>query len=62
MYNEKQEFLSYVSPCVYQAKNKQDVSFLGRFTLDMLLDFNGFSRMLDVFCYLLENNELPLRA
>ena len=48
MYNEKQEFLSYVSPCVYQAKNKQDVSFLGRFTLDMLLDFNGFSRILTI--------------
>ena len=48
MYNEKQEFLSYTSPCVYKAENKQDTEFLGRFTLDMLLNFNGFARILTI--------------
>ena len=48
MLNEKQEFLAYTGTTVYEAANKRDTGFLGRFTLDMILDFKGMSRVLTI--------------
>ena len=41
MLNEKEEFLAYIAKVNYTACNKQDSSFLGRFTFEMLTDFIG---------------------
>jgi len=43
---------------VYKADSKKDVSYMGRFTLPMLLDFSGFRRILTILArgYLFQNN------
>lgn len=48
MLNEKQEFRAYTGMVIYDAANKRDTAFLGRFTLDMILDFKGLSRVLTI--------------
>ena len=42
MLNEFEEFRAYTEGPVYINEGKSDLSFLGRFTLEMLLDFKGF--------------------
>lgn len=42
--NEWQEFLDYTTEPVHTVKNKKDNSFLGRFTMDMIMENYGFSR------------------
>ena len=48
MVNEWSEFLQYTGPVTYAASGKRDTSFLGRFTWDTLLDFEGLARVLTV--------------
>ena len=48
MLNEIQEFTDYTGKVEYITKNKYDHTYLGRFTFDMLLDFEGLSRVLTI--------------
>ena len=48
MVNEWNEFLQYTGPMTYMASGKRDTRFLGRFTWDTLLDFEGLARILTV--------------
>ena len=55
--NEWAEFLSYTKEPTYAARNKKDNGFLGRFTMDMLMENYGFARILTVLArgYLFHN-------
>ena len=46
--NEREEFQAYTEFPVYKADSKKDTSYMGRFTLPMLLDFTGFQRILTI--------------
>ena len=46
MLNEWQEFLDYTGSVTYAASGKNDTTYLGRFTFDTLLDFEGLARVL----------------
>lgn len=48
MVNEIEEFRAYTEFPDYKADSKKDVSYMGRFTLPMLLDFSGFRRILTI--------------
>ena len=48
MVNEWSEFLQYTGTVAYTASGKRDTSFLGRFTWDTLLDFEGLTRVLTI--------------
>ena len=48
MLNELEEFRAYTSPVEYRANNKGDTSFLGRFTFESLLNFEGMVRILTI--------------
>ena len=48
MVNELEEFRAYTEFPVYKADSKKDVSYMGRFTLPMLLDFSGFRHILTI--------------
>ena len=48
MVNELEEFRAYTEFPVYKADSKRDTSYMGRFTLPMLLDFTGFQRILTI--------------
>ena len=48
MVNEFEEFRAYTEFPVYKADSKRDTSYMGRFTLPMLLDFTGFQRILTI--------------
>ena len=48
MVNEWSEFLQYTGQMDYSASGKRDTSFLGRFTWDTLLDFEGLARVLTI--------------
>ena len=48
MIDEREEFAAYTGAVQYTAKNKQDTTWMGRFFLDMLLDFEGFGHILTV--------------
>ena len=48
MVNEFEEFRAYTEFPVYKADSKKDVSYMGRFTLPMLLNFTGFQRILAI--------------
>ena len=58
MVNEIEEFRAYTEFPVYKADSKKDVSYMGRFTLPMLLDFSGFRRILTILArgHLFQNN------
>lgn len=55
--NEWAEFLAYTEAPTYAVKNKKDNGFLGRFTMDMLMENYGFARILTVLArgYLFHN-------
>ena len=55
--NEWAEFLAYTKEPTYAARNKKDNGFLGRFTMDMLMENYGFARILTVLArgYLFHN-------
>lgn len=46
MLNELEEFWAYTSPVEYKVNSKGDTSFLGRFTFESLLNFEGMVRIL----------------
>ena len=46
--NEWAEFLAYTKEPAYAVRNKKDNGFLGRFTMDMLMENYGFARILTV--------------
>lgn len=48
MVNELEEFRAYTEFPVYKADSKRDTSYMGRFTLPMMLDFTGFQRILTI--------------
>lgn len=43
-----EEFWTYVTEPKYTAKNKQDLSYLGRFTFNTLTEFEGMGRILTI--------------
>ena len=55
--NEWAEFLAYTKEPTYAVKNKKDNGFLGRFTMDMIMENYGFARILTVLArgYLFHN-------
>ncbi len=48
MLNEIEEFEAYTGGVNYCAENKYDSTYLGRFTYDMLMKFEGLSRVLTI--------------
>ena len=48
MLNEWKEFQDYTGVVNYTARNKQDTTYLGRFTFDTILDFEGLNRVLTI--------------
>ena len=48
MLNELEEFRAYTSPVEYKATSKGNTSFLGRFTFESLLNFEGMVRILTI--------------
>ena len=48
MLNEWKEFQDYTGAVNYTARNKQDTTYLGRFTFDTILDFEGLNRVLAI--------------
>lgn len=48
MLNEIKDFLAYTTPVQYMAKSKSDTTFLGRFTFDTILKFEGITRILTI--------------
>ena len=61
MLNEFEEFRAYTEQPVYTSTGKRDTTFLGRCTFDMIMDFEGLSRMLTVIArgYLFQKEENP---
>ena len=62
--NEWAEFLAYTKAPTYAVRSKKDNGFLGRFTLDMLMENYGFARILTVLArgYLFHNPDGTQRA
>lgn len=48
MLNEWNEFQDYTGVVDYTARSKQDTTYLGRFTFDTILDFEGLNRVLTI--------------
>lgn len=57
--NEWAEFLAYTKEPTYAVRNKKDNGFLGRFTMDMIMENYGFARILTVLArgYLFHNTD-----
>ena len=62
--NEWAEYLAYTKEPTYAVRNKKDNGFLGRFTIDMLMENYGFARILTVLArgYLFHNPDGTQRA
>ena len=48
MLNEIEEFKAYTGKPVYKCSGKRDLSFLGRFSFEMMKEFTGLSRVLTI--------------
>lgn len=48
MLNELDEFRAYTSPVKYEVSRKGDTGFLGRFTFESLLNFDGLGRIFTI--------------
>ena len=48
MLNEFDEFRAYTTPVKYEVSRKGDTGFLGRFTFDSLLNFEGLGRIFTI--------------
>ena len=61
MLNEIEEFNAYTGIINYRAENKYDSTYLGRFTYDMLMKFEGLSRVLTIIArgYMWQNDSKP---
>ena len=65
MLNEWKEFQDYTGEVNYAARNKQDTTYLGRFTFDTIPDFEGLNRVLTILVrgFLFHNeNGSPVKA
>ena len=62
--NEWAEYLAYTKEPTYAVRNKKDNGFLGRFTMDMLMENYGFARILTVLAcgYLFHNPDGTLKG
>lgn len=62
MLNEIAEFTAYTGEVDYTAKNKYDGTYLGRFTFDTLLKFEGLSRILTIIArgYTFKSGDEPM--
>ena len=63
MLNELEEFKAYTTPVKYEVNRKGDTAFLGRFTFESLLNFEGLGRILTIIArgYLFHNQDSSLR-
>ena len=61
MIDEYEEFHAYTKPVQYTAAGKRDTTWVGRFTFDMLLKFEGFARILPMIArgYMYGENAEP---
>ena len=61
MIDEYEEFHAYTKPVQYTAAGKRDTTWVGRFTFDMLLKFEGFARILTIIArgYMHRENTEP---
>ena len=59
MIDEREEFAAYTGAVRYEAASKRDRTWHGRFTFDMLLDFEGFARILTILArgYMFDGSE-----
>ena len=59
MIDEREEFEAYTGAVRYEATGKRDRTWKGRFVFDMLLDFEGFARILTILArgYLFDGGE-----
>ena len=59
MIDERKEFEAYTGAVRYMAAGKRDKTWVGRFTFDMLLDFEGFARILTIIArgYMFDSGE-----
>lgn len=48
MLNELEEFNAYTAPVKYEVSRKGDTAFLGRFTFESLMNFEGLGRILTI--------------
>ena len=48
MLNELEEFIAYTAPVKYEVSRKGNTSFLGRFTFESLLSFEGMGRIFTI--------------
>lgn len=64
MLNEWKEFQAYTKPVTYTAAGKRDTTYLGRFTFDTIMDFEGLSRVLTILArgYLFHADDGSLAA
>ena len=58
MLNEVEEFKAYTENPVYKCSGKRDLSFLGRFSFEMIMNFIGLSRVLTIIArgYMFKNS------
>ncbi len=58
MLNEVEEFKAYTEKPVYKCSGKRDLSFLGRFSFEMIMNFIGLSRVLTIIArgYMFKNS------
>ena len=63
MLNEMEEFRAYTEPPVYKADNKRDTTYMGRFTMEMILKLEGLARVLTILArgYLFSRDGIELR-
>ena len=64
MLNDWKEFQAYTKPMTYTAAGKRDTTYMGRFTFDTMMDFEGLSRVLTVLArgYLFHTEDGSLAA
>lgn len=57
MLNEIEEFKAYTEKPFYKCSGKRDLSFLGRFSFEMIMDFIGLNRVLTIIArgYMFKN-------
>lgn len=62
MLNELEEFRAYTTPVRYMAQTKSDTTFLGRFTYDTILKFEGINRVLTILArgYLFQTEDADI--
>ena len=64
MLNEWDEFRQYTGKPKYTSKGKRDNSYIGRFTFDMIMEFEGLARVLTTVArgYLFHDRDGNTRA